>query len=143
MRSIYFFLVVCLVETVFAQQREFAISWDAPKTLNNGISNLVIPNFNEVNFDFDGENLHFVAQWEETAPLQPNSAQISRVVTSTIGQNELFDLPVSTIPEQLEFSLKQTNSRGRIGMLLELSPIIKTSRGFERITSFVVTYQTS
>ncbi len=143
MRSIYFFLVVCLVETVFAQQREFAISWDAPKTLNNGISNLVIPNFNEVNFDFDGENLLFVAQWEETANLQPNSAQISRVVTSTIGRNELFDLPFSNIPEQLEFSLKQTNSRGRKGLLLELSPIIKTSKGFERITSFVVTYQTS
>ena len=64
MRSIYFLLAICFFETVFAQQRDFVISWDAPKTLNNGISNLKVPNFNEGNFDFDGENLHFVAQWE-------------------------------------------------------------------------------
>ena len=143
MRSIYFLLAICFFETVFAQQRDFVISWDAPKTLNNGISNLKVPNFNEGNFDFDGENLHFVAQWEETALLQPNSAIISGITTSSISQNELFDLSVSVIPQQLEFSLKQTNSRGQSGLLLELSPIIKTPNGYESITSFSVSYQTS
>jgi len=143
MRLIIFFLAVCFFGTVSAQKRDFTILWNAPKSISNGIAQLRIPSFEDAHFDFDGDRLKFVAQWPERALLLPNSAKISNLKTTPLNKKELFDLAEAAIPEALEYNLTNTNARGQRGLMLEISPIIKTAAGYQKVLSFSISYQIS
>ncbi|MFD0989948.1 type IX secretion system sortase PorU [Mariniflexile jejuense] len=129
---------------VFAQQQKFNINWESSQKVSAGTYTLEIPSFNKENFSFSfEEGLLFVAEWSSSSIINEQSVTISNVSYTSITQNDLKDLDVTTIPSQLKFSLKNSIARDKQFAVFKLSPIIKDANGlYKKVTSFEINYTT-
>ena len=128
---------------VFAQQKKYTINWDESKTLTGGSFSFEIPAFNPTYFNFDlDKGLRFVDQWESKGLVNESSVSVTNVVYQPITKADLKDLNINTIPNTLQFTLKNTVARNKRYIYFQLSPIVKDeSNRFKRITSFQVNYK--
>ena len=128
---------------VFAQQKKYTINWEESKTLTGGSFSFEIPAFNPTYFDFDlDKGLRFVDQWESKGLVNESSVSVTNVVYQPITKADLKDLNINTIPNTLQFTLKNTVARNKRYIYFQLSPIVKDeSNRFKRITSFQVNYK--
>ena len=128
---------------VFAQQKKYIINWEESKTLTGGSFSFEIPAFNPTYFDFDlDKGLRFVDQWESKGLVNESSVSVTNVVYQPITKADLKDLNINTIPNTLQFTLKNTVARNKRYIYFQLSPIVKDeSNRFKRITSFQVNYK--
>ena len=128
---------------VFAQQKKYTINWDESKTLTGGSFSFEIPAFNPTYFNFDlDKGLRFVDQWESKGLVNESSVSVTNVVYQSITKADLKDLNINTIPNTLQFTLKNTVARNKRYIYFQLSPIVKDeSNRFKRITSFQVNYK--
>ncbi|MGC1204692.1 MAG: type IX secretion system sortase PorU [Flavobacteriaceae bacterium] len=140
-------LLLFLISTaiLFAQQKTYTITWEAPKKMSTGSFSIEIPSFNTQNFTFDFDTgLQFVDQWEISSEVNETSITINNVSYTSITKAELKDLDINKIPNQLKFNLKNSKSRHKLYALIQLSPIIKDENGnFKKVTSFQINYNTS
>ncbi len=138
-------LILLLVSTIcFSQQRQFKIDWESTKVLSTGTSTVELPGFNDENFSFDASSgLKFVSQWGSSRFANERTASISNIIYNNISRSELKDLDLKTIPTEITYSLKNSTSRGKNYIYLELNPIIKEGNTFKKITSFRINYQFS
>ncbi|WJJ97515.1 type IX secretion system sortase PorU [Algibacter luteus] len=128
---------------VFAQQKKYTINWEESKTLTGGSFSFEIPAFNPTYFNFDlDKGLRFVDQWESKGLVNESSVSVTNVVYQPITKADLKDLNINTIPNTLQFTLKNTVARNKRYIYFQLSPIVKDeSNRFKRITSFQVNYK--
>ena len=128
---------------VFAQQKKYIINWEESKTLTGGSFSFEIPAFNPTYFNFDlDKGLRFVDQWESKGLVNESSVSVTNVVYQPITKADLKDLNINTIPNTLQFTLKNTVARNKRYIYFQLSPIVKDeSNRFKRITSFQVNYK--
>ena len=138
-------LILLLVSNVcFSQQKQFNISWETTRVLATETSQFELPGFNNENYSFDADaGLKFVAQWESSRFVNERTGSIDNVVYRNIARSELKDLDLKTIPAEISFNLRNSTSRGKNYIYLELSPILKEGNTYKKIISFRVNYQFS
>ncbi len=103
-----------------------------------------LPAFNNENYSFDADaGLKFVAQWESSRFVNERTGSIDNVVYRNIARSELKDLDLKTIPAEISFNLRNSTSRDKNYIYLELSPILKEGNTYKKIISFRVNYQFS
>ncbi|WP_406684856.1 type IX secretion system sortase PorU [Seonamhaeicola sp. MEBiC1930] len=142
-KILLFFLITSGI--CFSQQRVYKLVWEDLQTVSGASFNLKVPSFNNeyVNFDFD-EGLLLVDQWGISSLVNESSAQISKVVYSSILVSELGDLDESKIPSKLEYSLKNSIAKDNIFAFFQISPIIRDANGrYKKVMSFQLNYNTS
>lgn len=137
-------LILLIISTVvYSQQKKYSIAWNDYQTLSGNGFSFVIPSFNKEHFSYDfDEGLLFIDQWEVSVPINESSVAITNVVYKPISKLELKDLDVNTIPNKLEFSLKNSISRNKSYSFFQLSPIIKDENSaYKKIISFQINYK--
>ncbi|WP_344788407.1 type IX secretion system sortase PorU [Postechiella marina] len=142
MKQKIIFLLLFINGLVFSQQKKFDITWAMPQTMSTGSYSIKIPSFNKENFVYnDDEGLLYVAQWQSLKSISESSVTLTNVKYSSISSAELFDLKLSTIPNKLTYSLKNSIARDVQFAVLQLSPIIKDENGvYKKILSFQLNY---
>ena len=71
MKKLIFLLIMLCFFTTSGQQKHFKINWEGEKTLSTSSSKIIIPAFNNENFNFSyNEGLKFVSVWEIPAKRQ-------------------------------------------------------------------------
>lgn len=136
-------LILLIISTVvYSQQKKYSIAWNDYQTLSGNGFSFVIPSFSKEHFSYDfDEGLLFIDQWEVSVPINESSVAITNVVYKPISKFELKDLDVNTIPNKLEFSLKNSISRNKSYSFFQLSPIIKDENSaYKKIISFQINY---
>jgi len=128
----------------FGQQKQFNIKWNGVKTLETEYGTIQVPAFDANHFNYDDDNgLVYFAQWDSNGSrIDENTVTLTNIVYEVISVVELKNLNPELIPESQNYSLFNTNSRGKLGYYFELSPIIKERGIYKRITSFTVQYST-
>ncbi|RSK40648.1 type IX secretion system sortase PorU [Mangrovimonas spongiae] len=126
-----------------AQQKQFEIQWDGYKTLFTSSYKVEVPSFSKENFNYNAiDGLQFITQWQGGF-IDEASVSVGNVIYETISRVQLKDTDVSTIPNRLKFSAKNTEARGVSGVEFKMSPVIKINdNSFQRVTSFTVNYDT-
>ncbi|GAA4280790.1 type IX secretion system sortase PorU [Gaetbulibacter aestuarii] len=142
MKKVLGYILLMISVAGFAQQKTFNLNWDGDYKISDGNETMVLPAFDPAYFNFDTENgLNFIAQWETSQIVNEASLQISNVIYANLSSTELKDLDPKKIPSTLKTSLKNATARGKRFVILQMSPIIKSSSGsFQKVVSFQVSY---
>ncbi|WP_299334861.1 type IX secretion system sortase PorU [uncultured Psychroserpens sp.] len=126
----------------YSQEKQFDILWNGTRTLETANSEIEVPSFETKYFNFTYERgLVFSTQWEETSRINENSVELTQVAYANISVSELKDIPLSTIPNAPNITLKNAIDRDKVSAYLELTPIINDRGVYKKVTSFSVTYQ--
>ena len=143
MKNIYLLLLIFLsCGYVFSQQKSYTLDWKpSSKIAFEGFS-IDVPSFEQEHFSFDFDSgITFIDQWEVSNGINESSVEVTNVVYSNISKAALKDLPLNTIPKELQFSLKNSIARDKQYVFFQLSPIIKAENGgYKRVESFTVVY---
>ncbi len=144
MKNCYTFFFLFFAMLCFGQQKQFNIKWNGVKTLETEYGKIQVPAFDANHFNYDdAKGLVYFAQWDsEGSRIDENTVTLSNIAYEVITVAELKNLNVELIPESQNYSLFNTNSRGKLGHYFELSPIIKERGVYKKITSFTVQYST-
>ncbi|MFK2820424.1 type IX secretion system sortase PorU [Flavobacteriaceae sp. LMIT009] len=139
-KALLFILFFCFF-LGFSQQKQFKIEWNGSTKFSTWSSGVEVPSFNKENLSFDHiEGLKFVAQWETSQLVSENNIEITNVVSSIISKNELKDLNENTIPRQITYRLRNSVSREKRSVHLEVSPIYVENGAYKKLQSFTVRY---
>lgn len=143
MKQKIIFLLLFVNFIVFAQQKQFTISWTEAKTISTSNYSIKTPAFNSNHYMFSPTlGLQFVSQWNDGSVIDETSVVLSKVKYRVINKGDLFDLIDYPIPSVLQYNLKNTKARARNSILFELSPIIKDANGtYKRVESFQINYK--
>ncbi|PWK18267.1 type IX secretion system sortase PorU [Xanthomarina spongicola] len=135
-------LLLFVTFLTYSQQKQFEIRWEGNKVLSTESFKLILPSFNEENFNYNlNEGLQFVSQWPISQAVDENSVLVSNVQYTTISKADLKDLNIETIPSELTYSLKTSIARNTYYAYFVLSPIVKSSQGlYKKVTSFSISY---
>ena len=136
-------LLLFITTVVFSQQKRYTIVWKDPQTLSGENFSIKIPSFNKEHFTYNfDDGLLFVDQWETNSLVNESSLTVSNVTYHPVSKAELKDLKANTIPNTLEFSLKNSISRDKKYVYFQISPIVKDNNGgFKKVTSFQISYK--
>ncbi len=129
----------------YAQKKTYTISWEGSQIISGGNFKFKIPSFNKENIVFNFEiGLLFIDQWEISQEINESSIVLSNVSYASISKQELLGIDISTIPNTLQYSLKNSVARNKRSAFFQLSPIIKNSNGtFKKVTSFQIAFRYS
>ncbi|QDO92693.1 type IX secretion system sortase PorU [Formosa sediminum] len=144
MKKTVVFLLVLVSTLSFAQQKQFKLDWDGYVTISTGRFSVQVPSFNAEYFDYSIEKgVRFVSKWQLSSSIDESSAQLENVTYTAISKSDLKGLDVSTIPNNIEFTLRKSVARFKTYGYLEVSPIIKDGENsYKKITSFNLVYNT-
>ncbi|TBN01307.1 type IX secretion system sortase PorU [Hyunsoonleella flava] len=127
---------------IFGQKKSFSIDWNGTTKLTFGSNSIELPSFKTKNYSYDfDDGLQFIAQWETSNAIDEMSATLSNVNYQNISEGELLDIDKSKIPSKLIYALRNSKSRDKQFVYLEVSPIIKDETGaYKKLMSFQVEY---
>ena len=142
MKNILLFLFFFATLVLYSQQKQFDILWEAEKVMATESYTIKVPAFNEANFNYDPtDGLQFVAQWQISQAVDESSLRVSNVIYANITKKELLDLDVSTLPQELTYTINTSIARGEMNAYFVLSPIIMDAQGnIKKVMSFSLTY---
>ena len=142
MKKNFLLLTLFLSIAVFSQQKKFNVTWDGYKTIATNDYNIVVPSFNPENFNYSlDKGLQFISQWRISNYVNEASISLEKVMYATITKSDLKGINIKTIPNELQFELKNSIARDERYAFLSVSPIIKNKDGsFKKIISFTVNY---
>lgn len=142
-KTIFLFtFFICI--SAFSQTKDFVIQWSGTRTLSTETYNVEVPFFNKENFNFSiSHGLTFFSEWKVGGNIDENSAKIVNVNYENISREDLKGVKLYTIPNKIQFSLKNATSRDKHSVVLEMSPIINDNDVLKKITSFTVQYGNS
>ncbi|NND10500.1 MAG: type IX secretion system sortase PorU, partial [Flavobacteriaceae bacterium] len=141
MKKIFLLLALSSFLPIFSQSELVSINWEDSRVYQTERSTIILPSFQEANFNFNFDHgIKFTKQWKTNAPIGENSINVSNVTYSSISRDDLQDLNPATIPDQLEYSLKNSKARDVNYAYFEISPIIRDNGVYKKINSFRITY---
>jgi hypothetical protein len=144
MKKIIFLFTFFISLCAFSQTKDFVIIWNGTETLSTETSSVEVPSFNKENFNFSvSKGLTFFSQWQTNLFINESTVKLVNVSYEPISVIDLKDIKRNTIPNKIQFSLKNSIARSEHSVLLELSPIINDNGVFKKVTSFGVQYETS
>lgn len=137
------FILLVISGSVWAQQKTYELTWETVKTLSVAGVTVQVPGFDDEHFLFDfNEGLQFVDQWEVNKAVDENSVSITNISYQNITKEELKDIDEQLIPNQLSFSLKNSNARDKKYVFFRLSPIVKDENGrLKKVVAFRLNYK--
>lgn len=139
MKKLLFLFIYLSYFLGFSQQSgNLTILWKEKSAVNNGISTYIIPQFQNENFVFDGNNKAFFFNYKFALPaaVSKNALQITDIVYQNIATSDLGDLSKAAIPNNINAEFTSINARGEFSGLISLSPIIKDGSGYKKVISF-------
>ncbi|RAJ13508.1 type IX secretion system sortase PorU [Olleya aquimaris] len=142
MKKIFLVLLVLYLTPLFSQEKKISLDWDKSQTMSTSDYSLTIPSFlPSQNYSFNGsEGIKYINQWKINGFVNENSITITNINYLPITKSELYDLDITTIPNTLEYSLKNATGRDVNYAVFTLSPIIKDGNGYKKISSFTMKY---
>ncbi|MCX7551919.1 type IX secretion system sortase PorU [Xanthomarina sp. F2636L] len=142
MKKKLLFLTFFATLVIYSQQKQFQIVWEGEKVLSAGSYSVIVPSFNEANFNYsDTEGLQYISQWKINQAVDASSVNVENVTYANISRSELKNVNIETIPTKLTYSLKTSLARDQMFAYFILSPIIKDANGtFKKVTSFSISY---
>ena len=142
MKNCYIFFFLFFAMLCVGQQKQINIKWNGVKTLATEYGKIQVPAFDASHFNYDDKKgLVYFAQWRSDGRrIDENTVTLSNITYEVITIAELKNLNPELIPESQNYSLVNTNSRGKLGYYFELSPIIKERGVYKKITSLTVQY---
>lgn len=143
MKKKIFLLFVVISIIGYAQQKNYTIKWQEAQELSGSHFSIQIPSFNKEYRAFNpDQGLVFTDQWSTGTFIDESSVSVVDVVYANINKRELADLDVKTIPNELQYSLKNVVARNKYHVLFQLSPIVKgTNGGFKKVLAFQINYK--
>ncbi|MCP2026958.1 hypothetical protein L1276_002102 [Flavobacterium sp. HSC-32F16] len=123
----------------------FAIDWQNKKVINYGESKITIPYFSGDGFRFDITKKSITLVLNLNLPDISNGSlvELTAINYESVSRTELGDLSLENVSDNLNETLKVTNSRDLKQVFLFLSPIIKEGNSFKRVKSFSYSIQNS
>ncbi len=120
---------------------DVTIEWLESTKMYYGSSKINISQFSGVGYNYNAseKSLYYSIQINELGSFDENNIQITNVTYESISASKLGALDSGKIPNSLNPSLTNSNSRGTKQSFLRLSPIIKSELGFKKLMSFSYT----
>ncbi|MGB6269759.1 MAG: peptidase C25, partial [Olleya sp.] len=142
MKKILLVLLVLYLTPLFSQEKKISLVWDKPLIYGTNDYSLTVPSFSpSKNFTFDiTEGVKYVQQWKINGFVNENSLTVTNINYLPITKAELKDLNIKSIPNVLEFSLKNATARNDNYAVFTLSPIIKEGNRYKKVSSFTIKY---
>jgi hypothetical protein len=142
MRNLLLFNLLLISFISYAQTRgSVTIEWLESTEMYYGSSKINIPQFSGVGYHYNvsEKSLYYSLKISELGSFDENNIQITNITYESISASKLGALDTGKIPNSINPSLTNSNSRGAKQSFLRLSPIIKSELGFKKLMSFSYT----
>ncbi|MFD0863992.1 type IX secretion system sortase PorU [Sungkyunkwania multivorans] len=141
-KTLLLLLVLGIHAFGISQTKHFDIAWQSPQPYPLINSEILLPTFQEENHDFDpNRGLQFVARWEVSSKVDPQSLVVKNIRFQEIDEAGLAEMPRTTIPAVTDFRLYSRNARSKIFNVLTLNPIIVDQGVYKRVVSFDISFR--
>ena len=132
--SFLFFILICSFS--FSQSKDIIIDWDGNKVFSTSSAKFKVPYFSNYNFNFTpSKGISLVAQWIDNSGIDKNSIVVENLQLSDISLDELMDLDIKTIPDKLNYNIRESVARGKTYLFIELTPIINQNGSYKKISN--------
>ena len=142
MKKIILITLLLFCSILFSQQKNIVLNWDGYQTMKADTYSVTVPHFlPKENFDFNiDQGVFYVNQWISDLPVNENTVTLNNLAFQTVSREELKGLKLSSIPDTLEYSLKNSKGRLKNYVVFKLKPYVKDGNTIKRVTSFVLNY---
>jgi hypothetical protein len=139
MKKTFLLLLFLISLTTFAQQKEnISIEWIDNSGMISENFSIKTPIFKGSSFNFNYENrtVKYVKKVPVIGFADESSLQITDITYETVTREQLGDLNIAKVPTSINAKITNMNNAASQKAVIELSPIIKSGSGFQRIKSF-------
>ncbi len=140
MKKFLLFSIVLVHLYIYPQQKKVEITWEGYKVYQAGRFSVELPAFDERHMEYNDQGLFYFDEWESGFAINEASATLENVVYEALGGTNLKDLPLATVPTVPKLILKNAVDRGRVSVLLKITPIVNDNGVLKKIMSFTVNY---
>lgn len=141
------FTICILITNAFLaisqQQGNILLKWTDKKQYSYGKNSYVIPQFDAENFQFDAysKTVNFLLTIKLNSALNDNSLRITNPVFESIGESELGEIALKSIPSTFNYTFKSNIARDQYFGTIKITPIIKEGNSFKKLVSFSYSIQ--
>ncbi len=137
-------LLIMLTSIIaFSQQKKVSLNWNETTTITTEGYTVQVPSFTpreRFSFSLD-EGVEYVEQWDVDIPIDESSILITNIVYAPMTRMELKGVDVKLIPDEIEFSLKNSIARDKLYAMLRVSGIVKAgNNAYRKVRSFTINY---
>ncbi|HET8803111.1 MAG TPA: peptidase C25, partial [Aequorivita sp.] len=146
-KAILFFILIAMPFLGMAQSKSITIYWgDSSTSSNNSAAKKPTESTKQkaiesLKLQMNTEVVSYTTQWEDTGFSDKNSVTVSNVQYGSVSAAELKKINPDLLPNKLKYSIASTKSRDKLLTIFNITPIIKTNGGFQKVLSFDVKYQ--
>jgi len=134
--TLLFGLIFCSSLVAFSQENEFVLKWGNIKGIRFSVEKSInIHGFQTENYiyDVDKKTLLFAANIK--SPVSGSNASVASVIYENMTYEQLSGYDVAQIKDEIDFTIKKTNSRGVLGGYVQFNPIVKINGQYKKVTS--------
>lgn len=146
-KAILLFILIAMPFLGKAQSKSITIYWGDSSTSSNDITakkpteSAKQKAIESLKLQMNTEVVSYTTQWEDTGFSDRNSVTVSNVQYGSVSAAELKKINPDLLPNKLKYSIASTKSRDKLFTIFNITPIIKTNGGFQKVLSFDVKYQ--
>lgn len=146
-KAILLFILIAMPFLGKAQSKSITIYWGESSTSSNDFSakkpteSAKQKAIESLKLQMDTEVVSYTTQWEDTGFSDRNSVTVSNIQYGSVSSEELKKINPDLLPSKLKYSIASTKSRDKLFTIFNITPIIKTNGGLQKILSFDVKYQ--
>lgn len=146
MKKTFLLLLFLISLTSIAQQKEsVSIEWIDNSGINSEQIKIKVPVFHSSSFNYNYENrsITYVKKVPVNGFADESSLQITDIAYETVTKEQLGELNTAKISTSINAKITNMNNPASQKAVIELSPIIKSGSGFQRIKSFSYSFSTT
>lgn len=146
MKKTFLLLLFLISLTSLAQQKEsVSIEWIDNSGINSEQIKIKVPVFNSSSFNYNYENrsITYVKKVAVNGFADESSLQITDIAYETVTKEQLGELNTAKIPTSINAKITNMSNPASQKAVIQLSPIIKSGSGFQRIKSFSYSFATT
>lgn len=146
-KAILLFILIAMPFLGKAQSKSITIYWGDSSESSTDITakkpteSVKQKAIESLKLQMNPEVVSYTTQWEDTGFSDRNSVSVSNVQYGSVSAAELKKINPDLLPSKLKYSIASTKSRDKLFTIFNITPIIKTNGGFQKVLSFDVKYQ--
>ncbi len=146
-KAILLFILIAMPFLGMAQSKSITIYWGDSSTSSDNVTakksteSAKQKAIESLKLQMNTEVVSYTTQWEDTGFSDKNSVTVSNVQYGSVSAAELKKINPELLPNKLKYSIASTKSRDKLLTIFNITPIIKTNGGFQKVLSFDVKYQ--
>ena len=136
-RGTFFLFLICL-NGLFAQKSNtISINWNSKKAYVIGETTYTIPQFENANFIYDPATaaVFYALKNENASTVSEDNFEISNLITAEIQNSDLGDLNLKSVPNAINFFVRNVIARDENSIYISFSPIIKENGIYKKVLS--------